>query len=84
LLLSSNPTNGGTVHGNVNVTVNASDNSGAAGISMSLYVDGALVASGSGSSMSYSWKPSNGSHALKAVARDRTGNTSSSTVSVRK
>jgi subtilisin family serine protease len=80
----TNPTNGGTVHGNVNVTVNASDNSGAAGISMSLYVDGALVASGSGSSMSYSWKPSNGSHALKAVARDRTGNTSSSTVSVRK
>jgi hypothetical protein len=80
----TNPTNGGTVHGNVNVTVNASDNSGAAGISMSLYVDGALVASGSGSSMAYSWKPSNGSHTLKAVARDRAGNTSSSSVSVRK
>jgi len=80
----TNPTNGGTVHGNVNVTVNASDNSGAAGISMSLYVDGALVSSGSGSSMSYSWKPSSGSHTLKAVARDRAGNTSSSTVSVRK
>jgi hypothetical protein len=63
----TNPTNGGTVHGNVNVTVNASDNSGAAGISMSLYVDGALVASGSGSSMAYSWKPSNGSHTLKAA-----------------
>jgi subtilisin family serine protease len=80
----TNPTNGGTVHGNVNVTVNASDNSGSAGISMSLYVDGALVASGSGSSMAYNWKPSNGSHTLKAVARDRAGNTSSSSVSVRK
>ncbi|WP_426161560.1 S8 family serine peptidase [Pseudoduganella sp. R-34] len=80
----TNPSNGGTVHGNVNVTVNASDNSGAAGISMSLYVDGALVASGSGSSMAYSWKPSNGSHTLKAVARDRAGNTAASSVSVRK
>ncbi|MGW8392391.1 S8 family serine peptidase [Pseudoduganella sp. HUAS MS19] len=80
----TNPTNGGTVRGNVNVTVNASDNSGAAGISMSLYVDGALATSGSGSSLSYSWKPSNGSHTLKAVARDRAGNTSTSTVSVRK
>ncbi|WP_431478072.1 S8 family serine peptidase [Massilia eburnea] len=80
----TNPTNGGTVHGNVNVSVNASDNSGAAGISMSLYVDGALAISGSGSSLSYNWKPSNGSHTLKAVARDRAGNTSTSTVSVRK
>jgi thermitase len=80
----TNPTNGGTVHGNVNVSVNASDNSGAAGISMSLYVDGALAVSGSGSSLSYYWKPSNGSHTLKAVARDRAGNTSTSTVSVRR
>ncbi len=80
----TNPTNGGTVHGNVNVSVNASDNSGAAGISMSLYVDGALAVSGSGSSLSYNWKPSSGTHTLKAVARDRAGNTSTSTVSVRK
>jgi len=75
----------GAVRGNVSVTVNASDNSGSAGISMSLYIDGGLVASGSGSSLSYNWntnKTSKGSHTLQAAARDKAGNTSVSTVSV--
>ncbi|MCE3264307.1 MAG: peptidase, partial [Pseudoduganella sp.] len=80
----TNPT-GGSVRGNVNVTVNASDNSGSAGISMSLYLDGALLASGSGSSLSYSWnsnKAGQGTHTLRAVARDKAGNTSTTAVNV--
>jgi subtilisin family serine protease len=81
----TNPTNGGTVRGNVNVTVNASDNSGSAGIALSLYVDGALKASGSGSSLSWNWntrKGSSGSHSIQAVAKDKAGNTSTTTVNV--
>jgi len=75
----------GSVRGNVSVTVNSTDNSGSAGISMSLYIDGGLVASGSGSSLAYNWntnKASKGNHTLQAVARDKAGNTSTSSVSV--
>jgi thermitase len=81
----TNPTAGGTVRGNVNVTVNATDNSGNSGIALSLYLDGALKASGSGSSLSYSWntkKTGSGNHTLQAVAKDPAGNTSTTTVSV--
>jgi len=80
----TNPVSG-AVHGYVNVTVNASDNSGSAGISMSLYLDGRLLASGTGSSLSYNWnsnQSSKGSHVLQAVARDKAGNTSTYSVSV--
>ncbi len=75
----------GSVRGNVSVSVNASDNSGSAGISMSLYIDGGVVASGSGSSLSYNWntnKAARGNHTLQAVARDKAGNTSTYSVSV--
>ena len=81
----TNPSNGNTVRGNVNVTVNATDNSGNSGISLQLYVDGALKASGSGSSLSYSWntkKSNSGSHSIQAIAKDPAGNTSVTTVSV--
>jgi subtilisin family serine protease len=75
----------GAVSGNVNVKLNASDNSGAAGIALSLYVDGTLAAQGSGGSLSYNWntrKIARGGHTLQAVARDAAGNTSSSSVQV--
>ncbi|WP_395408088.1 S8 family serine peptidase [Pseudoduganella sp. UC29_106] len=84
-LAITNPTNGGTVTGNVSIVLNASDNSGAAGISMSLYIDGALKASGNGSSMSYSWnakKAGSGVHTIQAVARDKAGNTTNTQVQV--
>lgn len=75
----------GAVNGMVNVTVNATDDSGSAGISLSLYIDGRLRATGSGSSLSYNWnsrKEAAGSHTLQAVARDQAGNTANSTVQV--
>uniref|UniRef100_UPI0005561734 Ig-like domain-containing protein n=1 Tax=Pseudoduganella violaceinigra TaxID=246602 RepID=UPI0005561734 len=80
----ANPTVG-AVSGTVNVTVNASDNSGAAGINMSVYIDGQLKASGAGSSLAYSWntrKLAAGSHTIQAVAKDAAGNTSTTSVQV--
>ena len=80
----ANPTSG-AVSGTVNVSVNASDNNGAAGINMSVYIDGQLKASGAGSSLSFSWntrKASAGTHTIQAVAKDAAGNTSTTSVQV--
>jgi len=80
----ANPASG-YVSGNVSVNVSASDNNGSAGINMSVYIDGQLKASGSGSSMSYTWnsrKAGAGAHTIQAVARDAAGNTSSTSVQV--
>ena len=75
----------GSVHGNVNVTVSASDNMGSAGITTSLYIDGRLMLTGVGSSLSYNWgsnQSAKGNHTLQAVSRDKAGNTSSASVIV--
>jgi subtilisin family serine protease len=75
----------GKVSGNVNVRVNASDNSGAAGIKLSLYIDNVLKASGNGSSLSYNWntrRENNGVHTVMTRARDAAGNTSTASVQV--
>jgi len=83
-LTISNPT-AGVVSGTVSVNLNASDNSGAAGINMSLYIDGQLKASGAGSALSYSWntrKIASGIHTIQAVAKDAAGNTTSTSVQV--
>ncbi|KQW87275.1 peptidase S8 [Massilia sp. Root418] len=86
VVVISNPT-AGQVSGNVNVAINASDNSGAAGIRLSLYIDGELKSSGNGGSLSYNWntrKIAAGAHTLQSVARDAAGNTSTATVQVNK
>jgi hypothetical protein len=75
----------GKVNGNVNVSVNASDNSGAAGIKLSLYIDNVLKATGTGSSLSYTWntrKENTGAHTVTSIARDAAGNTSTASVQV--
>jgi len=80
----ANPTSG-KVNGNVTVSTSADDDSGAAGIRQFLYVDGVLVAQGTGSSMAYSWnskKAAKGTHTIQATARDAAGNTSTTSVSV--
>jgi hypothetical protein len=80
----ANPT-AGKVSGNVTVSTSADDDSGAAGIRQSLYVDGVLVAKGSGTSMAYNWnsrKASKGTHTIQATAMDAAGNTTTTTVSV--
>ncbi|NVD98077.1 S8 family serine peptidase [Massilia sp. BJB1822] len=80
----ANPTSG-AVSGTVNVSISAADNNGAAGISLTLYIDGAKKASGTGSSLGYSWntrKESSGAHTIQVVAKDAAGNTTSSSVQV--
>jgi len=75
----------GRVSGNVSISVNASDNSGAAGITQSLYIDGTLKATGTGATLGYSWntrKLASGTHTIQAVAKDAAGNTSTATVKV--
>ena len=77
----------GDVSGRVTITINASDNAGAAGIIQYIYVDGAMVASGTGSTLSYAWntRPKNipgQLHTIEAVAKDRAGNASSASVNV--
>ncbi len=77
----------GNVSGNVTISVNAADNSGASGITQTVYIDGVLKATGTGSTLSYSWntRPKNvatGTHTIRAVAKDKAGNTSSASVNV--
>ena len=80
----NNPVSG-AVAGNVAVSVNASDNSGAAGISQQLLIDGVQVARSTGAALSYNWntrKAKTGTHTVQAIARDAAGNTSTTSVSV--
>ena len=75
----------GYVSGTVSVNANASDNSGAAGIRQSLYIDGVLRASGTGGTLAYSWstrKVAAGQHILQVVAKDAAGNAATRSVTV--
>jgi subtilisin family serine protease len=75
----------GSVSGNVAVSVSASDDRGTAGLSQQLLVDNAVVAQGSGGTLSYNWntrKLKGGVHTVKAVVRDAAGNVGSTSVSV--
>jgi len=81
----TNPVTGSTVSGNVTVTINASDNSGAAGITITLTIDNVVVATGTGSTMSYVWNTTSiasGKHIVSATARDKAGNSATWGVSV--
>lgn len=82
-----NPGNGSKVSGTIAVGVNASDNAGPSGIKQSLYLDGRLVASATGASLSYSWntrKAATGVHSLQAVAQDAAGNKTTTSITVSK
>lgn len=75
----------GTVSGQVSVAVSASDNSGAAGISESLYIDNKLVATGKGGALAYNWRTrqyTRGAHTVTAVAKDAAGNSATTSVTV--
>jgi hypothetical protein len=77
----------GHVTGTVTITVQSSDDSGAPGITNELYIDGILVASNNGASLSYKWntqKVTKGTHTIKAIAKDAAGNTASTSVQVTK
>ncbi|KON80960.1 S8 family serine peptidase [Azoarcus sp. PA01] len=81
--LISNPGDGSKVSGNITVQAHAFDNVGVS--SMRLYIDGSLVSSAPGNSLSYRWntrKIAAGAHAVTVEAQDAAGNTGSETVSV--
>lgn len=78
----------GNVSGTVTITVNASDNSGAADIVQAIYIDDVLKATGTGSTLSTSWNTrtkglkAGSTHTIKATATDAAGNTSVTSVNV--
>jgi thermitase len=77
----------GYVSGTVSVTVNATDDSSASGISQTLYIDGVKKAHVTGGSLAYNWntrKVTAGLHTIQAVAADAAGNSSSTSVQVTK
>ena len=80
-----NPVNGSNVSGMVSVGVSGSDNGGTVALQQTLYIDGKLVASGTGASLSYNWntrKVASGIHTLQAVAQDAAGNKTTASIQV--
>ena len=79
----SNPADGSRVNGNVTVQATASDDVGVT--AMRLYINGELVSTANGSSLSYRWntrKIAAGSHTVVLEAEDAAGNKGSRSVSV--
>jgi len=79
----TNPSDGSKVNGNVNVTASAKDNLGVTGLRLS--IDGKVVATANGSSLSYRWNAKNvsvGKHTLTVEAFDAANNMGSHSVSV--
>ena len=79
----TSPANGSQVSGMINVGVSATDNVGVS--TVSLTIDGTVVASGSGGSLGYKWnsrKVGSGMHTISAVARDASGNQATTTIQV--
>jgi thermitase len=79
----SNPANGGTVAGTIQVQGTATDNVGVTTIRF--YVDNQVVTTASSSPFSFSWNSvnvANGTHTLQVTASDAAGNIGSATVFV--
>lgn len=83
----ASPANGSVVTDSATVQVSASDNSGTAGLTQTLLIDGKAVTTVTGGTLSYRWntrKLSAGSHTVAVVARDAAGNSTTQQVSVTK
>ncbi|MBA4142831.1 MAG: S8 family serine peptidase [Nitrosospira sp.] len=80
-----NPVAGSVSGNNVPISLNATDDSGAPGITQRLYIDGVLKATGTGSTLGYNWnirKIAAGTHVIHATVTDAAGNASSTSVNV--
>ena len=78
-----NPAAGSSVTGTVSITAVASDNVGVSQVS--IYVDGVLKLTSTGTSATYAWntkKGGRGSHTVTAKAWDTAGNSAVATISV--
>ena len=83
----SNPVNGSKVNGNVSISVTASDNSGAEGITQTLVINGKTVATSAGSFLSFNWNTRKlvaGTYTVQAFAKDIAGNSTIQLVQVSK
>ncbi|MHB8493569.1 MAG: S8 family serine peptidase [Casimicrobiaceae bacterium] len=81
----TNPANGSKVSGMVKVGASATDNVAVASVTLS--VDGAIVAMTNASSITYSWntrKVSSGSHTISVMAKDTSGNQATTAIQVTK
>jgi hypothetical protein len=81
----SKPANGSAVSGVVGVSTKAVESGNASTVKQSLYIDGSLKTTGSGTSLAYNWntkKAASGAHTINVVATDASGNTSSNSVQV--
>lgn len=81
----SNPSDGSKVNGFVTIGASATDNVGVA--QMRLYIDGSLVASANGASLSYRWnakQAASGTHTITTEADDAAGNKGSKVIQVKK
>jgi subtilisin family serine protease len=81
----SNPLDGTFISSTMQIRASASDNAGTSGMTMKLYIDGALVTSVRGATLSYKWNPRKvgaGTHTITVTATDAAGNTGSSAVHV--
>lgn len=80
----SNPV-AGAVSGPVTVRVNATDNAGAAGITITVAIDGVVKVTGTGGSLSWGWdarRVTKTNHTISATARDAAGNAKTTSVTV--
>jgi thermitase len=82
----TNPTAGSRLSGSsITVKVSATDNSGSSGIANTLHINGRLVASSTGASLSYKWnlrRLAVGTHTLQATSKDAAGNSRSMSIQV--
>ncbi len=85
VLAFTTPYNGAVVSGNMTIATSVSDNSGAAGITQSLFVDGTLKAAVTGKALDVRWNSRTapaGLHTLTVTARDASGNTTTQQIQV--
>jgi hypothetical protein len=81
----TNPVNGAYVSGPTTIRASATDNFGAAGVTLTLYIDGVLKATATGGSLAFSWNPKKvapGAHTIAVTARDAAGNATTQQVQV--
>ena len=76
------PLDGSTTGCNCQFTTSASDNSGAAGITQRLYIDGVLYATQTGATLSHRRRLTRGSHTVWVTATDAANNSSTATITI--
>jgi len=81
----TSPANGATVNGNVTIAITAADNVGVTQLSCS--VDGQVLGTASSGSLNCNWnarKATSGNHTISAQAKDAAGNTTSTSITVKR